>query len=269
MQGAYERPLDNTIINKYVITKIEPVAKNPSVIEVAYKYTSNGVVEVSAVQKETGKTLPIRIEKIPDDMSWTDGSPKDQASPIPDVKIILAVDLSGSMSGDPLQKAKDAMHDFVSQMDAEHAKIGLLAFADRCSMKIAPTDDYGRLDREIDKLYVGDVGYCNAAQPFTETRKTLSDGLFKKDKAEARYLVVLTDGVWDDPGEAIREAKKSHDSDIEVIALGFGGADRDFLKKIASMEDFASLTNLSDLSGSFSKIAQTIGDSVGGGLSIR
>ena len=47
---------------------------------------------------------------------------------------------------------------------------------------------------------------------------------------------------------------------MEVMALGFGGADEEFLKEIASTEDFASLTNLSELSGSFSKIAQAIGD---------
>ena len=45
------------------------------------------------------------------------------------------------------------------------------------------------------------------------------------------------------------------------MALGFGTADYNFLKKIASTDEFASLTNLSELSGSFSKIAQAIGDS--------
>ena len=33
-----------------------------------------------------------------------------------------------------------------------------------------------------------------------------------------------------------------------------------FLKKIASTDEFASITDLSDLGGSFSKIAQAIGD---------
>ena len=269
LQGAYERPLDNTIINKYVITKIEPVQTNPSVIEVSYKYTSNGVVEVTAIQTETRRSLPIRIEPIPEDMSWTDQSPKDMIPAVPNIEMVLAVDLSGSMSGNPLEKAKEAMKDFVAQMDHDHTKIGLLAFADRCNMKINPTNDFKRLNKEIDRLEVGEVGICNEAQPFTETRRVLSGGMFKKSDAEVRYLVVLTDGCWDNSAEAIREAKKCHDADIDVIALGFGGADYSFLKKIASMEDFASLTNLSDLSGSFSKIAQAIGDNTpSSGLSI-
>ena len=53
---------------------------------------------------------------------------------------------------------------------------------------------------------------------------------------------------------------------IEVIALGFGSAVKAFLESIASIDEFASLTDLSELSGSFSKIAQTIGDGSGGSI---
>lgn len=77
LQGEFKRPLDNTIINKYVISKIERTSPPNSVIEVTYEYTANGVIEVSAVQKETGKKLPIKIEPVPEDMSWSDLSPKD------------------------------------------------------------------------------------------------------------------------------------------------------------------------------------------------
>lgn len=261
LQGAYERPLDNIIINKYVITKIEKTSHNPSIIEVEYKYTANGVVDVTAVQIETGKTLPIRIEKVPEDMSWTDGSPADQMTKAqPDIEIILAVDLSGSMSGEPIIKAQDAMKNFVDQMDSEYTKIGLLAFADRAELVTKPTDNFSRLLKDIDRIKVGDVGVCNEAEPFSITLDTLAGRLGRKNDDKVKYLVVLTDGMWENPNEAIREAKRCHKEGIEVMALGFGGADKAFLKKIASTDDFASLTNLADLSGSFSKIAQAIGD---------
>lgn len=261
LQGSYQRPLDNTIIDKYVITKIEKTSNNPSVIEVSYKYTSNGVVDVSAIQVETKKTLPIRIEQIPEDMSWTDGSPKDQVtSAALEIEVILAVDLSGSMSGKPVQKAQEAMRDFVSQMDSETTKIGLVAFADRTKLVTKPTDDYKKVLKDIGNIKVGDVGICNGAEPFTISADTMYGRYGMKDDDKVRYLVVLTDGVWDKPNAAIREAEKCHKKGMEVMALGFGGADEGFLKKIASTEDFASLTNLAELSGSFSKIAQAIGD---------
>ncbi len=262
LQGAYPRPLDNTIIDKYTITKIEKTAKNPSIIEVSYRYTSNGVVEVSAVQTETGKELPIQIEKIPADMSWTDGSPKDQAAAgtPQEIEVILAIDLSGSMSGEPVKKAQAAMKEFVRQMDPQIVKVGLLAFADHVNMLLRPTDDYKRAMREIDAIKVGIVGICNRAEPFTEAFSALQISRFDKNKDKIRYLVLLTDGVWDNAGYAIKQAKRCHKDGIEVMALGFGGADYHFLKQIASTDEFASLTNLSDLAGSFSKIAQAIGE---------
>ena len=266
LQGAYSRPLDNTIIDKYTITKIEKTSQNPSVIEVSYKYTSNGVVDVSAVQKDTGKTLPIRIEKVPDDMSWTDGSPKDQAAATapPEVEVILAVDLSGSMSGDPVARAQIAMKGFVEELDPEFTKIGLLAFADRTKMVVKPTNDFKKVIRGIKDIEVGDVGICNAAEPFTDAYNEMKFSRFDKNTDKIRYLVVLTDGVWDSPHSAIIKAKRCHSEGIEVMALGFGGADEHFLKQIASTDEFASLTNLSELTGSFSKIAQAIGDSTPG-----
>lgn len=262
LQGSYQRPLDNTILDKYVITKIEKTNKNPSIIEVSYKYTSNGVVDVSAIQTETGKDLPIKIEKVPDDMSWTDGSPIDQATNVqPEVEVILEIDLSGSMSGKPVKKAKEAMKNFVAQMNPDLIKIGLLAFADRTKILTKPTDDYRRLIKDIESIEVGDVGFGNEAEPFSISLDTLLGRSFlRKADDKIRYIVVLTDGVWDNPSVAIKQAKQCHKQGIEVMALGFGGADKKFLKEIASTEDFASLTNLADLSGSFSRIAQAIGD---------
>ena len=266
LQGAYEKPLDNIIIDKYIITKIERVDRNPSIIEISYKYNSNGVIDVSAIQTETGKKLPIRIEKVPEDMSWTDGSPKDRAAaeaPV-ETEVILAVDLSGSMNGVPVKRAQDAMIEFVNQMDSKIAKIGLLSFADRTKMVIKPTDNFKQVIYKINSINVGDVGIGNDAEPFTEALSMLQVSRFGKKKENNRYLVIVTDGVWNDPGYAIKQARRCHSDGIEVMALGFGGANYGFLKQIASTDEFASLTSLSDLTGSFSKIAQAIGDSAPG-----
>ena len=168
------------------------------------------------------------------------------------------------MSGSPVEKAQEAMKEFVSQMDSEFTKIGVLAFADRTKMVVKPTKDFKLVVRGIDKIEVGEVGICNEAEPFTDALRELQIGRFDKNKEKIRYLVVLTDGVWDNPRQAIRQAQNCHKKGIEVMALGFGGADYMFLKEIASTDEFASLTNLAELAGSFSKIAQAIGDSTPG-----
>lgn len=261
LQGEYKRPLDNTIINKYVISKIERTSPPNSVIEVTYEYTANGVIEVSAVQKETGKKLPIKIEPVPEDMSWTDLSPKDNITggDMPSVDVMLAIDLSGSMSGEPTRKAMNAMDDFVKQMDSDYTRIGIIAFADTTKVILQPTDDFKAVHNTISRLESVDVGICNDAEPFTSAYGVLNGGFMKKE-SDIKYIVVLTDGCWNNTSTAISAAKKCHKAGIEVMALGFGSADHAFLKKIASTDEFASITDLSDLGGSFSKIAQAIGE---------
>lgn len=262
LQGEFPRPLDNTIINKYVITRIKKTTPAVSVIEVTYEYDSDGVIGVSAVQKETGKKLPVKIEPVPEDMSWTDSSPKDNQTGggIPEIDVFLTVDLSGSMSGQPLNEAKKAMKKFVDEMDSDYVRIGVIPFANNVECELRPTDNYSSVKRVIDKLEIGEkYGYGNSAHPFDKAYSYLT-----KSKAEIKYIIVLTDGVWSYTDNAIAAAKKCHKAEIEVMALGFGTADYNFLKKIASTDEFASLTELADLGGSFSKIAQTIGEGATG-----
>jgi len=265
LQGEFERPLDNTIINKYVITQIERVSSPNSIIDLTYRYTSNGVVEVSAVQQENNKKLPIRIDPVPEDMGWTDGSPKDQDGNFgtSGVNIILAIDLSGSMDGEPIEKAQKAMHEFVARLEEGNTKIGIVVFANKVKCVLPLSGDFKDVDNIISKLSAINVGIGNSAEPFT-TALTLFKGELLKNESEIRYIIVLTDGEWYHKEQAINAAKECRRSGIEVMALGFGTADYKFLKKIASTDEFASLTSLAELSGSFSKIAQAISEGATG-----
>jgi molecular chaperone DnaK (HSP70)/uncharacterized protein YegL len=260
LQGSFERPLDNVVLDKYVITGIEHVNTRKSVIDVSYSYTADGIVEVSAVQKETGRALNVRTEKVPEDMSWTDLPPQSNRESVePDAAVMLAVDLSGSMSGFPLHTAKKAIEKFVKQMSSVPISIGLMAFSDSTRVIIPPTRNYRDVLEELIVLRVGLVGGGNDAEPFTEAYRVLHS----EDPDAIRYLIVLTDGVWNKPKYAKERARMCHSGGIEIMALGFGEADYNFLKSIASTDDYASLTELTSLSGSFSKIAQTISQGTG------
>ena len=158
LQGEFSRPLDNTIINKYVISGIRKTTPAVSVIDVTYEYDSDGVISVSAVQKETGKKLAVKIEPVPEDMSWTDGPPKENQTggETPEVDVFLAVDLSGSMSGRPLEEAKKAMKKFADEMDSDYVRIGVLPFANEAECELRPTDNYNSVKRVIDKLEISE-----------------------------------------------------------------------------------------------------------------
>ena len=76
-------------------------------------------------------------------------------------------------------------------------------------------------------------------------------------------MLVLADGIWNNQSVAIKRAKKCHDSDIEVIAIGFGGADKKFLKDIASSDESALFTDLGSLVKTFDRVAQVLTEQTG------
>ena len=68
-QGESASPLDCTILGKYVFSDIHPTDAEVTV-DVGLSYDSNGVVQVQAVQRDTGHRLPMTVEPVPDDLSW-------------------------------------------------------------------------------------------------------------------------------------------------------------------------------------------------------
>jgi len=170
--------------------------------------------------------------------------------------VYLAVDLSGSMIGDPLTEAKKAMTKFVGQMNSGQVRIGIIIFATGIAHVLPLTNNYGDVTKTIKNLSIGgQVGGGNAAEPFT-----LAHSIFKNSEG-MRYILVLTDGVWCDLDEnmAIAKAKKCHADKIEVIALGFGSANKSFLDAIASSKEFSKLTTLNNLTEAFTGFAKDIG----------
>lgn len=245
LQGDFPHPLDNAVVNKYVATDIREIRRDGERIDVTYSYDADGLVVVSA--KQEGRPLPVRIEKVPEDMSWAGRPPQ---APM-QATITLAIDLSGSMSGHPLDQAKLAMREsFLDNLPDSDLEVGVLLFADNTSWLSRPTRNHDKLSKKIKGITIGQdgVGYGNGTDPFVATDK-LSEG---------DYLIVLTDGMWSNQPLAVERARRLHQAGVNVIALGFGGANLAFLKQIATTEDLAGLTDLSRLGDSFGRIAQVV-----------
>jgi molecular chaperone DnaK len=261
VQGETENLKECRVIGKYVFSGIEHVSQKIAVIDVKYIYDENGTVQTSATQRETGKALKKNEAEIPADMSWMYGSPMDNAVVIPPLSVIIAVDLSGSMSGGPLREAMKAANKFVEQLDLSNASIALMPFADKIKVNQNLTGDANKLQKGIKewaRMFDNDtVGCGNEAQPFDEALAIM------KKQDDPRFIIVLTDGVWYCQPKAIASAKKCKEAGIEIIAIGFGGADKEFLKKIATSDENALLTDMSGLVSSFGKIAQELTETGG------
>ena len=249
-QGESERPLDNQIIGLYRFSGISH-NKNNAVIKVSYEYDENGIIQVSG-KESNGQSLNCTEEPIPEDLSWLDRTPEIHQKSSEHISLYFAIDLSGSMSGTPLKEAKKAANSFVSNMDLAHSSIGVIGVSDEVKIFQYLSQNAKKITQAIDNMTDGSTGYGNSAQPFTEAYKLL------EKKEGARFILVLADGVWSYQDHAVEEAKKCHKEGIDIIAIGFGGADKQFLKDISSSDENALFADLSTLTESFTKIAQVL-----------
>ncbi|HEY0460090.1 MAG TPA: Hsp70 family protein [Pyrinomonadaceae bacterium] len=255
-QGEGEDLANCSFVGKYVIGNIPYGGKNKSVLDITYQYDRSGVVNVSAIERKTRQTLSIIKEPLPEDMSWIHKSPKELAPVAVHKTVYLSIDLSGSMSGKPLEDAKKAVTKFVENSDLTSTSIGLIAFSNKVRVTLGASQDAKKILQAANSWEIGDgLGYGNSAQPFDTALAELG-----KTKGKS-FLVVLTDGVWSYQEEAIKRAKLCHQQEIEVIAIGFGGADEKFLRAIATSDESALLVGGAELSSTFENIAQVLVES--------
>ncbi|WP_162859242.1 Hsp70 family protein [Bifidobacterium longum] len=257
LQGAERRPLDNDVAGKYVFSDIPYVQSGSSNIDVTYSYDENGVIQVSALQRETGNQLIMHREPVPDDMSWTDRSPKENQPQGVSVsgEVYLLIDLSGSMDGSPLRQAIQSAHDFANQLDLSMFSIGVAGFGSYFvnvqSLTHFDNQVHGSIDRLNNKTIRDQAGY-GTDNPLGNMRS-----LFSGDPG-AKLVIILTDGSWGGERRAIEDAHQLNSMGIDTIGVGISAANAAFLREISSLQDLSGLTDLSHLSESFSKIARVI-----------
>jgi len=260
LQGESDHPGECAILGKYVFSDIAHEQDGKAILAITYNYDQNGIVAVSGIQQSTGKPLAMRIEPVPDDMSWIYDSPQNrQNASYGHVSVIIAVDCSGSMMGKPMREAKKAAKQFLEKIDLSHFSVGIMAVADRTKMLVNLSQNAVEIEKGIDGLSrCYSVGGGNEGQPFTDAKNILAP------LEGAKFLIVLADGQWSHENYAINEAKQCHVANIGVIAIGFGYANKHFLHQVASCDENALFTDLSKLGDSFSTIAQVLTQSGGG-----
>lgn len=264
-QGEVEDPQQVSYLGKYVFTDIPDTGETSVILDITYAYDKNGVVNVSAVERKSQQPLNLAIEPLPADVPARFARPPEKEKAPEHLTVYLAFDVSGSMCGTPIAEAANAARAFVSQCDLARTSIGLLSFSDRVHVDAEASQNAAHIARAIDGLACGSTGGGNDGDPFDQIHSLLSH------KKGIRYALVLADGVWSYQSAAIERAKKCHQAGIEVIGIGFGGADQAFLKAISSADQKSFFTDMNKLSATFSAIAQELTEGNAGrkGLSMR
>ncbi|MGK7897568.1 MAG: Hsp70 family protein [Xenococcus sp. (in: cyanobacteria)] len=73
LQGESADPKECLVLGKYIFSNITHVPGIPAIIDIEYGYDQSGIITVAASERLTGKSLPLTIEQLPDDMSWISG----------------------------------------------------------------------------------------------------------------------------------------------------------------------------------------------------
>lgn len=154
-----------------------------------------------------------------------------QAPTTPDVNtaIVLVVDISDSMSGSPLAKAKEAVQTFVNGLDSR-IPVSLVTFASRVKVAQDFTTDRDALNDTISELYLGGVtALYDGALRGVELAANIN--------AENRMVILLSDGAeYGGASKSDRDAAlaMASQADVTVFTIGLGfGADRSFLETLA------------------------------------
>ena len=258
-QGESHAPLDCTVLGKYVFSGIQATDAEVTV-DVGMSYDANGVVQVRAVQRDTNHTLAMTVEPVPDDLSWLGRAPvtAEERMPADPVTVYLLIDVSASMAGHPLLEAQQAARAFLDRCDFAGTQVGLIAFSDQVTLLTEATDHVRRIQAGINRLEAD--GTTNLSDALSLAREHLVND------PRTRYAVILTDGYPDAPESAVEEAALLRDLGIEVVAIGTGAADVEYLRRLSSTEAGTIFARQGELVRTFGHIARVI---AGGGRALR
>jgi len=148
--------------------------------------------------------------------------------------IVLLLDISGSMSGEKIKDAKEAIIHFLRRTNHTVNEVGLVTFG-RLVTPYDFTHDQNRLEAKIKSFEAGgDTPMMKAIMIAFES--------FLKKKANKPVMIIATDGQpTDAPEEVILEyASSIKGKGVRLITIGIGeDVYENFLKRLASSpEDY-------------------------------
>ena len=257
-QGESENPADVTYLGLYKVTGIPHIKNSVAVIDISYQYNDSGVVSVEAIERNPKQVLNITVENLPPDIPDRFMRPPEENATEPEhVSAYLIFDVSGSMTGAPLEEAKKAAKGFLSNTDLSHSSVGIMVVSDEVLTKLEATQNAKKIEQAIDNIQACETGGGNRGQPFDELYS-----LYREEES-IKFGIVLADGIWASQQYAISRARNCHQNDIDIIAIGFGSADQKFLDAIASSNEASFFTSMDGLVDTFSTIAQVLAESGG------
>ena len=191
------------------------------------------------------------------------GDPNSSHAP---VDVILVIDVSGSMVGEPLADEKVAANSFIDQMSSSTDQVGVVSFDHIITLRQTLTTDFAAAKAQINALTDG--GTTN----FGDAVQAASDELngVRHRSNAAKVMIFMSDGEpnepWaqDPPTYAVTKATAAKASGIRIYTIGLGAFDPTVLQQMASSIDYYYAAPTSDdLSAIYAQIAATFSNVAG------
>lgn len=189
----------------------------------------------------------------------SDSSQTRRAYELPDKRahdIALVLDVSGSMSGEPIEQMKNAAEEFVESTLDESTREGLIAYDNSAEVLQGLSDNADDLTHSVEELHSG--GDTNIEDGLVKARQMLSSGVGTR-----KIIVLMSDGEPNQGktgDELIAYANGLKENGYKIYTVGFNeGADGyALLYEIASEGCHYEIESADDLSDFFADIASEI-----------
>lgn len=241
VQGENEDPLECNVLGHFEFYGIPIREAGKSQISVTFRYNANGIVEVEAMDLDSGQTLAHRLAA---GAVTLEDLARDRAP----MAVALVMDCSGSMYGRNIEEARKAALSFVERTLGPNRTIGVVAFPGGVQCPLS--NDPRRLRDAVASLTP--IGGTPMAEGLAAARD-----LMKSRAWVQRVFVLLTDGHPDDPDAAAAEVHRIRSQGGRVVTIGVGQQVRqDFLRTLASRpSDFHFCNESVELQGTFINLA--------------
>ncbi|MES2641805.1 MAG: Hsp70 family protein [Myxococcota bacterium] len=245
VQGENTDPLECNVLGHFEFYGIPARAATRSRLSVTFRYNANGIVEVEAMDLDSGQTLAHRLAAGAVTL-------EDLARNRAPMNIVLVMDCSGSMYGRNITEARKAALAFAEASLGPNRQIAVVGFPGGVLCPL--TADVKRISSAIEGLTP--IGSTPMAEGLAAARD-----LMKSKAGVQRVYVVLTDGHPDDPDATTGEITRIRTSGGRIITIGVGAQVRpEFLRTLASRpEDYHFCNESVELQGTFINLATELG----------
>ena len=174
------------------------------------------------------------------------------------VDVLLVIDRSGSMQGQPLIDEKAAAQNFVDLMDFAQDQVGLVSFSDNGTLDQSLTLDGNVVKSAIASLDSG--GYTNMTEALVLAQAELTSE--RHDTTARPVILFMSDGVpagGDTAALALAAAQEAKDAGTRIFTIGLGSVDTNLMRQLASEPgDYYFAPASADLNAIYHAIAEVV-----------